>query len=688
MENFFIYLAKSSVLIAVFYFCYYLFLSRETFFKHNRVFQLFGLIIAFVLPFLFITETVFVEPVLYDVIPSAATHTIVQVPQSQSIDWWLILGVGYFAGVSVLFFKLIIQLLSLKRIINKNSCNKLNGFIMVETSEKTSPFSFFNYIVYNPDMYSENDLKTVIAHEKIHASEKHSLDLLLMHLLCIIQWFNPFAWLYKKAVGQNLEYIADQSAAAQLENKKTYQYLLLAQSIATSQNLTIINPFFNSLIKKRIIMLNQKKSKRVNTLKFGLILPFLGLFLFLINTKTVAQTKTSEETTIVTEMKIQVVIDKNTTDDDLASHSKFIKEKDGIDLNFSNIKRNTKGEIIKITSTFQSPSGSRGTYNVNGTEPMKPFSFYYELDADKKIGIIGHGSSENIKTNLKQEFENQPINVQEAKITSSISTINHTDEFGNNVVWNKSDLSNPTNPIFYVDGIEKGPGFDINSIGNIDKFGVLPNEIALKKYGKQSENGIVEITTFPVIQEQSGWQLEKGIAARIIDQGDSYVNLEEFMDDEIKEPIIILDGKNIGKDYKNIKIKYSQLMGIGISPPNKFTSEIYGAIGKNGVIVLETKKEYQASSKWQVSAVKKSDVKDTDEYGYLLLKTLLRSDMTKPIVIVDGKNKGTSLNKIKINTSKIESYGVWPASQDAIERFGKKGKNGVIEIKTKKENQN
>lgn len=620
MENFFIYLAKSSVLIAVFYFCYYLFLSRETFFTHNRVFQLFGLLVAFVLPLLFITETVFVEPVLYDVISSAVPYTNVQVPQS--IDWWLIMGVGYFAGVCVLFFKLIIQIFSLKRIISKNTCIKINGLIMVETNEKTSPFSFFNYIVYNPTMYSEKDLKTVIAHEKIHASEKHSLDLLLMHLLCIVQWFNPFAWLYKKAVGQNLEYIADHLTAIKSEDKKGYQYLLLDQSVSTSRELTIINPFFNSLIKKRIIMLNQKKSKRVNTLKFGLILPFLGLFLFLINTKTVAQTKSPNET-VIREMKFEVVIDKNATNDELNAHSKFIKEQDSIDLKFFGIKRNSNNEIIRIESTFKAKDAGSGTLTRKGDQPIIPFTFYYEIDENKKLGSFGYGATkeikkleidyvdlineiekngnlseatkEKLKRNLKKEFEVKAINAQETTVTSSINTINHTDEFGNKVVWNKSDLTNLSNPIFYVDGVEQGPKFDINSIGNIDTFRVLPNEIAIEKYDKTSESGIVDITTIPVIQEQSGWN---------------------------------------------------------------------------------------------VSAVKKSDIKDTDEDGYLLLRTLLRPDMTTPIVIVDGKNKGTSLNKIKIKTSKIESYGVWPPSQDAIERFGKKGKNGVIEIKTKKENQN
>lgn len=465
-------------------------------------------------------------------------------------------------------------------------------------------------------------------------------------------------------------------------------------------------------------MLNQQKSKRINTLKFGVIIPFLALFMFLINTKTVAQTKSLNET-VIAEMKFEVVIDKNATNDELNAHSKFIKEKDGIDLKFLGIKRNSNNEIIQIKSTFKAKDAGSGTLTRNGDEPIKPFTFYYEIDENKNLGSFGYGATEEIKKleidytdlineiekngtlseatkeklkrNLKKEFEVKAINAQETTVTSSINTINHTDEFGNNVVWNKSDLINPTNPIFYVDGIEKGSEFDINSIdpNHIEEIVMIESKRAVEKYGENGKNGIISVATRPKIKEQSDWKVEEGVAIKFIDDNDnSFVNLEEFLDEEIKEPVFIVDGENMGKNYKNIKIKYSQLEGIGTFLPNKFTSAKYGAIGKDGVISITTKKAIQESSKWNLSAGLSSELKDTDEDGYLLLKTLLRPDMTKPIIIVDGKNKGTSINKIKIKTSKIESYGVWPPSQDAIERFGKKAKNGVIEIKTKKENQN
>src|SRR5690606_21397662 len=96
---------------------------------------------------------------------------------------------------------------------------------------------------------------------------------------CIAFWWNPFVWLYKKAIVQNLEFIADSDAFKNISDKKAYQFTLL--KITTHEScVAISNHFFQSLIKKRIVMLNKNQSKRWNSWKYAIIVPALVIFMW------------------------------------------------------------------------------------------------------------------------------------------------------------------------------------------------------------------------------------------------------------------------------------------------------------------------------------------------------------------------------------------------------------------------
>ena len=96
----------------------------------------------------------------------------------------------------------------------------------MQVDQKVLPFSFFNYIVYNPSLHAATDLETILKYEKEHCKQKHSLDVIAAQLFLIFQWFNPFAWLYQKEVAQNIEYAADEATLRQVHSKKEYQYVL------------------------------------------------------------------------------------------------------------------------------------------------------------------------------------------------------------------------------------------------------------------------------------------------------------------------------------------------------------------------------------------------------------------------------------------------------------------------------
>jgi hypothetical protein len=129
----------------------------------------------------------------------------------------------------------------------------------------------------------------------VHSEQNHTVDVLISRLFCILFWFNPLIWLYKKAILQNLEFIADNEATKKISDKKAYQFTLL--KITTHENcVAITNHFYQSLIKKRIVMLNKNQSKKSNSWKYTLVLPALVAFVSLFQIEVIAQEKVKEET--------------------------------------------------------------------------------------------------------------------------------------------------------------------------------------------------------------------------------------------------------------------------------------------------------------------------------------------------------------------------------------------------------
>jgi beta-lactamase regulating signal transducer with metallopeptidase domain len=380
METIFIYLLKSSGLLALFFLADYFLLRKETFFDGNRWFLLSGLITSLLLPIFFIKKVIYIERPKYtmdDLIAFSNQHPVVQnnVSAVEAFDWMQFIWVSYGIIALVLLFKIVFSFVSLYRMLFQQQIIKKENFKLINLNQNIAPFSFFNYIVLNPNLYSNEELQSILLHEKIHSQEKHSIDVLLAKLFCIIFWFNPFVWLYKKAITQNLEYIADQKAMQQLDDKKSYQRALL--KVVTHQNcLSITNNFYQSLIKKRIVMLNKNQSQKRNTLKYALIIPALIGFVFLFQIKTIAQEKESIAVYATPIDEIKVKIDKNSSEEKLKQESKRLKDEQGITLKYSKVKRNAKGEITEIKVDYKDKNGNKGTSHIKGNEPIEPFVFF------------------------------------------------------------------------------------------------------------------------------------------------------------------------------------------------------------------------------------------------------------------------------------------------------------------------
>ncbi|WP_300566483.1 M56 family metallopeptidase [Flavobacterium sp.] len=374
METLFIYFLKASALLAVYFLAYHFLLRKETFFTTNRWFLLAGMITSGVMPLLFIKKIVTVEEptVSVDELVQYAGNSAVQIQEAATIDWFQVTAFGYAIIATLLFAKILMHLASLFKLLHKKEVVKKERFSLVDLNENIAPFSFFNYIVYNSSYYTQDELNSILLHEKIHSQERHSIDVMLAKLFCIVFWFNPFMWLYKKAINQNLEYIADQKAVQHIEDKRVYQKALL--KVVTHQNcLSITSHFYQSLIKKRIVMLNKNQSKQRNAWKYALVIPALVAFVIFFQVKVIAQEKNPIQNEKPLEV-IDFVWTKDATTEELKDDAQRAKELN-IKLSFSKIKRNANGEITAIKIEFKGDKGQKGTTYVDGDEPIKPIHF-------------------------------------------------------------------------------------------------------------------------------------------------------------------------------------------------------------------------------------------------------------------------------------------------------------------------
>jgi len=412
MEALFIFVAKSSGLLILFYFAYYFLLRRETFFNSNRWFLLIGLLTSVVLPFLVYTKVVWVAPAP---LPNL-NYSQVYIPQniekeSFEINWDLVSLAIYSIGFSAFMIKFALDFYSLNCVLKGKKIQQQADFKFVDIEENIAPFSYFDYIVYNSSMYSESELESILEHEKVHSDQNHTIDVLVARVFCVLFWFNPIIWLYKKAILQNLEFIADSEAAKKISDKKAYQYTLL--KITTHEScVAITNHFYQSLIKKRIVMLNKNQSKKRNYWKYYAVIPALVAFVLLFQIKTIAQEKkevqkVSEKITSVDVYKIK----STTTDQELKEVAQNLKKNHDVNVEISEVKRNAANELINIKVEIEKGTGKAQTIQIEGNNAIKDCGIIVstEDNGSKKINLITDGAVD------EQMFENRKIEVRELK---------------------------------------------------------------------------------------------------------------------------------------------------------------------------------------------------------------------------------------------------------------------------------
>ena len=267
MNPFLLYTLHVSAAFTMFYLVYKFFLSADTFFVRNRFYLLGAMLVSLIGPLLKFKTKVVVPLTETSYMPVFAnTHRTVtqQIPVPEINYWPIVEKVAisiYVAGVVFYLLRFVWAYHKVIQLIISSERKKLQDMILVITRLSVSPFSLLKWLVIPSHQMDHPDFENIVQHESIHSRQYHSVDLFLAELMVAFQWFNPFAWLLKKSMVENHEFIVDQAVLRKGMNLHQYQYSLLNLTTGNSQ-IAPVNYFNSHLLKKRIRMMKKNKSPK------------------------------------------------------------------------------------------------------------------------------------------------------------------------------------------------------------------------------------------------------------------------------------------------------------------------------------------------------------------------------------------------------------------------------------------
>ncbi len=419
------YALNVALIIAGCFLFYKFLLQKETYFPLNRFILLGCLLLAFSLPFIPVPEqwsfrkagnanTAVEQKLTTASIVNAPTSTPIKTqktapeikPQNsifKDISIFKVLITTYWLGVIVFGINFLFQLLLLLYRGYKSPFIQDGRFRIVELSGDQAPCSFANNIYINPEKYDWDTYTQIILHEKIHIQQGHSYDIILAELALIFQWFNPFAWFYRKAMEDNLEFLTDNEILETEHIEKTSYQMSLVKVSAPHFPMSLTTNYNQSILKKRLMMMNTKKSNLNSTWKYLCIFPLLLVFISLLNEPVVygkAATKTTKEPksnanidnkgtwfATIKEQKIKIRFE-NEDDKDSNSNTDF-------DLSsFKNLPRDGSGEF--------SLTRDAGTIVFNGRFEGNTGMGSYQFNPDNNF--VKFLEKEGVKTNVEKDL--------------------------------------------------------------------------------------------------------------------------------------------------------------------------------------------------------------------------------------------------------------------------------------------
>ena len=383
---------------------YKLLLRRETFYKVNRYMLITCLAISFALPLLQVPQqfslrkpeaTSVVQkptPIITEQVQQApatvkedakndgtgnnlAQSTSAKFSFAQLMTWlfWI-----YWFGVIVFAASFVFQIAILLWRAYRNPVIIDGPYRIIEVSGDKAPCSFGNNIFINPEKYEWETYNQILLHEKIHIQQKHTVDIMIAELLLIFQWFNPFAWIYRREIESNLEFLTDDQLMQQKKIDKQRYQLSLVQVSAPHFPLSLTTNYNQSILKKRIAMMNKKRSNLHTAWKYFFLLPVFAFLACLLN-EPMAYGQTSEKNKNKENAKNENENEKNAEKNSERGmqaegywfavikgdkvHMRFSDEKLDSEDDYKS-KHSYSGEDFKLSELGTLPKGTAGTFSI------------------------------------------------------------------------------------------------------------------------------------------------------------------------------------------------------------------------------------------------------------------------------------------------------------------------------------
>ncbi|UUV21868.1 M56 family metallopeptidase [Paenimyroides aestuarii] len=260
-----LYIFKSTFLLFIFWLIYKGSLENKKSLVFIRYYLLIAVFTALLIPMFqftfFVTENSVVKT--KEFVYESISELPVEITQHSAADLSVI-SLIYLLVCSVFLMKFVFNLLKINQLSKKGVLvNTIYGKVI--TNQKvTSPFSFFNCIYVNANEWNQNKINTsILVHEQAHITQKHTVDILLIELIKVLFWFQPFVYQYKKLIQENHEYLADEATLKQTNNLKQYQELILNYYSKNESIVALSSAIHFKNLKKRFIMMKSKTKAKI-----------------------------------------------------------------------------------------------------------------------------------------------------------------------------------------------------------------------------------------------------------------------------------------------------------------------------------------------------------------------------------------------------------------------------------------
>ena len=733
------YLLQVLVCSAVLIVYYLLVLRNKKFHQYNRFYLLGVALVSWIVPLIKIfwqQERSGVRQVdLLNVVAVNNSEIEAMVTsQQQSLDWVSLLPHLY-VGVSVfLAVAMLVSLYRIYKIYTTHECTNLQQFYLVMTRVKGTPFSFFSYIFWNAEIDIQTPAgKQILQHELTHVTQYHSIDKIVIQLNLIAGWFNPFFWLLKKELDMIHEFIADKKSVEHGDAASLAQMLLT--TAYPGQQFPLTNPFFFSPIKRRLKMLTNTKNPTFNYLRRLIVLPLLALVVLLFafrakeNTNTVAPL--SKTYTVVLNPG-HGGIDKGVIASDGTTEAQLTLE---IVRQIQALNKNEKIKLVLTRDADVMQSVVAVSEFANAQSP--------DLFVSIHMNNIQNGSAAN-----KAKYEGAEIYMA-AKEKAVDYDANY--KLANNLAATLQEIGTPFNG---VKTREKGIWVlqAVQCPSALIEAGYLSNNKELAKikdadYQKKLAASILRGIENYLIDQEKGASMEVRDTTKkvmivqgykispedtlIASKGSNKSSVVIKMDaaggaNNGQKPLYVLDGEVISESIMKV-IDPNKIEAINVLK-GPSASSLYGDKGKDGVIMITTKKgnagkedrgpivvqgykiDKQAAGKdgkieivadtvvianGKTVFIKSNNLKDGefmatnfDGAGNVIEKVKVEiqpkgsSKNSPSLIFIDGEKK-TKKELDALSPDQIKSVQVLKG-ESVIKEYGPEAKDGVIKITTKK----